>query len=189
MIMIMIMMMLQTWPFSSARASFHLQLPLSSVLNSEVALLNVSPSKIMIIMMVHSWMSHTLSCAHSWSPPHTPCQPGQLVHWDLTGPCQQGRLVQRSKEEGEWRQDGNKNRWEPCLCTEVLESLRNHWEVKESLICEEHKNQQGPNGMGRESQFLNQPHHNQSQVTCLTSIWRGSTHARKSKWKDSIWPS
>ena len=50
MIMILMMIILQTWPFSSASASFHLQLPLSSVLNSEVALLNVSPGKINLVM-------------------------------------------------------------------------------------------------------------------------------------------
>ena len=52
MIMILMMIILQTWPFSSASASFHLQLPLSSVLNSEVALLNVSPGKINLVMML-----------------------------------------------------------------------------------------------------------------------------------------
>ena len=46
------MIMLQTWPFSSASASFHLQLPLSSVLNSVVALLNVSPGNINLVMML-----------------------------------------------------------------------------------------------------------------------------------------
>ena len=51
MIMIL-MMMLQTWLFSSANASFHLQLPLSSVLNLEDALLNVSPGKINLVMML-----------------------------------------------------------------------------------------------------------------------------------------
>ena len=50
--MILMMIILQTWPFSSASASFHLQLPLSSVLNSEVALLNVSPGKINLVMML-----------------------------------------------------------------------------------------------------------------------------------------
>ena len=72
------------------------------------------PSKIMIMMMVLSRTSHTLTCAHSRSPPHTPCQPGRLLHWDLTGTCPLGQLVQRSKEEGEWKQDENRNFWEPC---------------------------------------------------------------------------